>query len=59
MSEWNYWKCKVTKRHALKRKWIVTIIETGQVVCKAKKWKVAVRFAVEFAFRKALEIAKQ
>jgi hypothetical protein len=46
---WNYWKCRVSRRpKAVKRRWIVTVIETDAVVIRCGTWERAVRKAIKF-----------
>lgn len=50
-SHWNYWKCRVSRRaKALKRRWVVTVIETDAVVIRCGTWERAVRKAIKFQF---------
>ena len=46
---YNYWKCRVSRRpKAVKRRWIVTVIETDAVVIRCGTWERAVRKAIKF-----------
>ncbi len=47
--KYNYWMCKVSRRpRAVKRRWIVTVIETDAVVIRCGTWERAVRKAIKF-----------
>ena len=49
MTVYNYWKCKVSRRpKAVKKRWIVTVIETDAVVIRCGTWERAVRKAIKF-----------
>jgi hypothetical protein len=51
---WNYWKCRVSKRSISNRgriatkQWIVKAIETDTVIIRCGTWEKAIRRAIKF-----------
>ena len=45
----NYWKCRVSRRQkAIKKRWVVTVIETDAIVIRCGTWDRAIRKAIKF-----------
>lgn len=48
---YNYWKCRVSRRpKAVKKRWVVTVIETDAVVIRCGTWERAIRKAIKFQY---------